>query len=228
MRATVTPGGPDMTTTPGTSPSYTTHELYALSGPFTQDASQGGPGAVFGFPGPDPDPALYAAGLSTLALRTKLVLDSGALSIDPETAAIARLLGTSSGWLRLLVATDGGQQAVRIGTGPEGHVIFTQEKTGTHTVDLLAATGDLSEDLTRILDAVIRPLTARGEAVLLASFHDATGERPANLRIAPGIITLAGSPVGTDGRLSEVTLDGPGAAGRAMASRLLGATSTAP
>jgi hypothetical protein len=225
MRATVTPGDPDMTTTPGDSPSYTTHELYALSGPFTRDASRGGPGAVFGFPGPDPDPALYAAGLSTLALRKKLVLDSRARRIDPGTAAIARLFETATGWLRLLIATDGGRQAARIGTGPEGHAIFTQERTGTHAVDLLAATGDLSDDLTQILDAVIRPVADRGEAVLLASFHDASGERLSNLRIAPGVITLAAAPVGMDGRLSEVTLEGPEVAGRAMATRLLG---TAP
>lgn len=217
-----------MTTTPGASPSYTTHELYALSEPFARDASQGGPGAVFGFPGPDPDPALYAAGLSTLALRKKLVLDPEARGIDPETAVIARLLGASTGWLRLIIATDGGRQAVRIGTGSEGHVIFTQERTGSHTVDLLAATGNLGDDLTQILDAVIRPLASRGEAVLLASFHEETGERPANLRIDSGTITLAADPVGADGRLSEVTVDGPEAAGRAMATRLLQASPPAP
>jgi len=210
-----------MTTTPGAPPSYTTHELYALSEPFLRTPSAQGPGAVFGFPGPEPDPALYAAGLSTLALRNRLSPGPGPRTVDPGTAVIARLLETSPVWLRLYLATDGGRQAIRIALGPQGHAIFTQDGTGSHSVDLLASTGNLTDDLAEILGAVIRPLAARGDAVLLASSPGDDGERPVNLRITSGMFSLAAGPVNADGRLSDVAIEEAGAAARAMASRLL-------
>jgi|GEM_PF-2068450 len=209
-----------MTTHPGKT-AFTAHELYALIQPAPGKALSAGAVSAFGFPGPDPDPAMYAAGISTLAIRNRLNLAPQPPQADPETATVARLMQEASLWVRLLLVTGEGRQALRVGLGPRGHVFFTPDGEGAYSVDLLSSGEHLVEDLSGILTALLRPLVQGGEALLLASAHDQDGERPANLRVGPGTLGLAAGPVDAEGRLPEIPVEGIDAAARMMASRLV-------